>query len=145
MPVRAGTRLIAPNIYQQLGSFMKNFALRAFVTLGLLVAFAFSAVSESTEVLRVHVPFQFQVGQSTLPAGDYIVQKDGLSGIVTLQNLIARSSVAVLSVNDSTSLSGKEPHLIFRRVNGTIVLTQIQLAGQSSRISFNSIATPRLR
>ncbi|HEX6545830.1 MAG TPA: hypothetical protein VF023_05955 [Bryobacteraceae bacterium] len=124
---------------------MKNFALRAFTIFGLLFAFGFSAVSEPNEVLRVHVPFQFQVGQSTLPPGDYIIQEDGLSGIVTLQNRVARISVALLSVNDSTSFSGKEPHLIFQRVNGATVLTQIQLAGQSSRIMFNSVATSRLR
>lgn len=123
---------------------MKKFSLRVFMISGLLAASVSFAFSESTEVLRVHVPFSFQVGQSTLPAGDYIIEKDGLSGIITLQNRVARSSVAVLSVDGGTSLSGKQPHLIFQRVNGATVLTQIQLIGQASRIMSTNIATSRL-
>jgi hypothetical protein len=124
---------------------MMKLTLRVSMVAGLLVASTFSAFSESNEILRVHVPFQFQVGQSTLPAGDYIIEKDGLSGIVTLQNRLARSSVAVLSVNGSASFQGKAPLLIFQRVNGAAILTQIQLTGQSSRIMSKDIATSSLR
>ncbi len=118
--------------------------LRVFAVLGLLTVSALSAFSESDYVLRVHVPFAFVVGRSTLPAGDYIVQQDGLNGIVTLQNRTARSSAAVISLNGDYSLRGKEPHLVFQRINGQTVLTQIQLTGASTRLMPSSLNTSAL-
>jgi hypothetical protein len=115
--------------------------LRVFAVLGLLIASALSAFSESDYVLRVHVPFAFVAGRANLPAGDYIVEQDGLNGVVTLQNRTARSSAAVISVNGDYSLRGKEPQLIFQRINGQIVLTQIKLTNAVSRVVPSSLNT----
>jgi hypothetical protein len=115
--------------------------LRVFAVLGLLIASALSAFSESEYVLRVHVPFAFVAGRANLPAGDYIVEQDGLNGVVTLQNRTARSSAAVISLNGDYSLRGKEPQLIFQRINGQTVLTQIKLTNAVSRLVPSSLNT----
>jgi hypothetical protein len=115
--------------------------LRVFAVLGLLIASALSAFSESDYVLRVHVPFAFVAGRANLPAGDYIVEQDGLNGVVTLQNRTARSSAAVISLNGDYSLRGKEPQLIFQRINGQTVLTQIKLTNAVSRLVPSSLNT----
>lgn len=120
---------------------MSKLTLRVFAVAGLLLASVFAAFAESDYVLRVHVPFQFMVGQTSMPAGDYMIQQDGLSGVVTLANRVAKSSVAVISVNGDVSLHGKEPHLLFRRVNGRAVLTQIQLTGEPARMMPTSFAS----
>lgn len=124
---------------------MSKLTLRVFAVAGLLIASAFSAFSDADYILRVHVPFQFLVGQTTLPAGDYLIQQDGISGIVTLQNRVGKSSAAVISVNGAVALQGKKPHLVFRRINGRTVLTQIQLTGEPSRVMPTNFATSSLR
>ena len=124
---------------------MSKLTLRVFAVVGLLAASAFSAFSDSDYVLRVHVPFQFLAGQATLPAGDYVILQDGISGIVTLQNRNTRNSAVVLSLNGDTSLRGKGPHLVFRQINGRAVLTQIQLTDQPNRIMPTGFATASLK
>lgn len=118
--------------------------LRVFAVLGLLIVSALSALSASDYVLRAHIPFAFVVGRASLPAGDYIVQQDGLNGVVTLQNRTARSSAAVISLNGDYSFRGKVPHLIFEQINGQTVLTQIQLTNATTRLAPSSLNTPVL-
>jgi hypothetical protein len=119
---------------------MSKAILRVFAISGLILASALSALSEPNYMLRVHVPFEFIVGQATLPAGDYVIEQDGLSGVVTLQNRDGKRSAAVISVNGSLPVNEKEPRLLFRRINGHNVLSQIQLTDQPSRTMPTSFA-----
>jgi hypothetical protein len=123
---------------------MTKLTLRVFAVLGLLAASALSAFSESDYVLRVHVPFAFVVGRATLPAGDYTIQQDGVSGVVTLQNRTAKSSAAVISLNGEMSLRGKEPQLVFSRINGQTVLTRIELTNAATRLMPQGLRTSAL-
>ena len=70
---------------------MIQFSIRVFAVTMLATAWAICGFSQESLLLRVHVPFNFVVGQANLPAGDYTVEQDSTSGVVTLQNQSAES------------------------------------------------------
>jgi hypothetical protein len=108
---------------------MKTSALRVFAVLGLLAASTFSTFAATSTTLSVHVPFDFMVGTSSLPAGDYIILQDGTSGVLTFQSRNSHKSVAVLGLATDSSVSFNNPQLVFQRRNGHAVLTEIKSAG----------------
>ena len=112
---------------------MKNLTLRVSLFLGLLTAGVCTAFAQPSIALRVTVPFEFQVGGAVLPAGNYEVLQDGLSGVVTLQGLGNKGAAAVLSSQGGSSFAGKAPQLVFEQRNNRAVLTQIRVANQAVR------------
>jgi hypothetical protein len=110
---------------------MKMFTIRVFATAVLASALSGFASAAS---LHVHIPFGFVVGNSKLPAGDYVIQEDNGTGIVFLQNQAAKSAAAVLSFTGRSSFQDQAPRLVFERRNGQTVLTQIQTSSTPSRM-----------
>ena len=116
---------------------MIQFSIRVFAVTMLATAWAICGFSQESLLLRVHVPFNFVVGQANLPAGDYTVEQDSTSGVVTLQNQSAKSSAAVLSSNGNLRAEGSLPKLVFESRGDKKVLTQIRTTNEPSRILFS--------
>jgi len=74
--------------------------------------------------LTAEVPFDFQVQDRVLPAGNYEIQKMNSSGLIQLRSHDSREGVLLLA---PASKSGKygEPMLVFNGYNGRYFLSQI--------------------
>ncbi len=72
---------------------MKKNLTMTLVVVSLVFASVLFVSAESSGILKVNVPFAFQVGQTSLPAGDYIVELGRLSNASALGTaLIVRTA-----------------------------------------------------
>ena len=75
--------------------------------------------------LTVQVPFQFHVGDSMLPSGEYRVDTDAGPGVVRLKSADAKSSVMILSYAVETLAAPSMGKLVFNRYGDDYFLCQI--------------------
>jgi len=104
--------------------------------LSLLVIFsAVSAQAQSVNRYEADIPFDFNIGQKSYPAGSYVVKTAKLSDSyvsLTLQDKEGNKLQTIL-VAASGNVSGKQPELVFNRYENRRFLTQ--LLTQDARIS----------
>ena len=79
---------------------MKNNAIRMFLALG-AACVCVSALDAQPNALAAKVPFAFQVGDKTLPAGTYRVSEYGSTGVPILQNANTGDSIFVAGASHS--------------------------------------------
>jgi hypothetical protein len=108
----------------------------AFMTVGLVSA----SPARADERLTAKVPFDFIVGSSRFPAGNYVVAETSTSGVFLVASADSRHSVFVLTNADSSRASG-QPELVFRRYEGQNFLSQIT---DGIDISRQILLTPRM-
>jgi hypothetical protein len=82
--------------------------------------------------LTVQVPFGFHVGNSMLPAGEYIVSTDVAPGVVRVRSADAKSSVMVLSMAAQTSATPTTGKLVFNKYGDEYFLSQIWRQGSNT-------------
>ena len=109
---------------------MKRKSLNIIAGLGLLlVVTATSAMAQQTlETTKVEIPFAFTVGKDRLPAGKYIVSKNGSS--LLIRNTSGKGAVVVLPfrrIGDQREWA--KSRLVFNRYYGEYFLSQIWLPG----------------
>jgi hypothetical protein len=85
-----------------------------------LIGFASSAVAET---LEANIPFTFQIGSVTLPAGTYQVIRNPSSPVFTLRNIAARTSA--VEMMPIAGLSASSPKLTFTRDGSAYRLTEV--------------------
>lgn len=100
----------------------------ALLGLGLLMATAFAYAQ--TGVVKMNIPFNFIVGKTTLPAGDYTIENVSDSAQAILVANSDRTSTAMLLANacESTTAAPKTK-LVFHRYGNQYFLAQIWKAG----------------
>lgn len=81
--------------------------------------------------ITVKVPFNFTVGATTMPAGDYSFQEDA-SGVVFITSQDLRKTIGVLTSADTPDHSN-EASLKFDKVNGHYTLSQVVMLAEPSR------------
>ena len=81
--------------------------------------------------LTVRVPFDFTVGPTAMPAGDYLLREDS-SGVVFITSQELRKTIGVLTSADNPNQFG-EPALKFDKVNGRYTLSEVVLFAEPSR------------
>ena len=110
---------------------MKKLLFHAVAPAGLFGLSIVTAFAQPAFSLRAHIPFAFEAGGARLPAGDYTVRQDSLSGLITLQ--ASNGGAAVLTTGSNSGI-GRDTQLIFERRNGRVVLTEIRLLDQPGRL-----------
>jgi hypothetical protein len=87
-----------------------------------------------TRTLEVNVPFAFEVGNKTMPAGSYRVETV-LTGNGSLQVLRSNSGEARLTISMPTApnIGALAPSLIFHRYGNHYFLAQIRTGGGHAR------------
>ena len=96
----------------------------------LLSLIAVAPAVRAQQPLAVNVPFEFTVGNATLPAGDYRVQKlDGSSAVVLISCADASASAMVLSNAAQAKETQTQSKLIFKRYENRYFLSQVWTAG----------------
>ena len=93
----------------------------------LLLPLAQAQVSQS---IQGNVPFAFQVGNTVLPAGEYIVHplRSGSPALQIQSSEAKGKTIMCLSVPTQTT-SAQEPRMIFHRYGSTYFLSQIWSGG----------------
>lgn len=124
---------------------MKNIRYLAVAVLILMAAAipSFAQISST----RISVPFEFQVGNSILPAGDYSLTQFAGQALV-LEN--ARGLGSAVAVTDATGGAGeaRQPHLTFHKYGQKYFLAEAWLrysnAGRVVHMSSAEIETARV-
>ena len=102
--------------------------LLALVGLGLLLATA--SASAQTAPLKANIPFNFIVNKTTLPAGEYTLQRLGSSQtIMLIQNTESQITKVVLPNACASQHPSERTKLVFRRYGDRYFLAQIWTAG----------------
>lgn len=107
---------------------MKTRSLRIFLMLNLLLALAAVSVSAQSYRTKVtNIPFSFNVGENTLPAGEYTFERfQRNSDFVWLVRSRDGQRSALVGTNPlRTNNTDSEGKLVFRKYDGRYFLSQI--------------------
>jgi hypothetical protein len=106
-----------------------NVFLRVILAIGLLAAVAVGVHAQGPDALVVNVPFDFAVGNTTLPAGTYTIDRvqSNNSNNLELRSADGHSS-AFTSGIVSLQFNGN-PKLVFNRYGDQYFLHEIRTAG----------------
>jgi hypothetical protein len=91
---------------------------------------AVTAFAQGSEVLRATIPFEFRVGPTMLPAGDYDVRPETVPGVLSVRNAHTRSGAMILTIAAGGGPTARDHAvLVFNRYDRTYFLSQVLLPG----------------
>ena len=123
-------------LIEKKGKFMKSRSLRIFLMLTLLLAVAAVSVMAQTPGTKVTIiPFSFNVGEKTLPAGEYTVARYRRDSEVVwlVESRDGREKVLTNTNPLRAYETESKAKLVFRRYGNRYVLSQIWTPGNSGR------------
>ena len=91
----------------------------------------------SSKVMRARIPFAFNVGNTTLPAGDYtvtVVNPSSDRRVLRLRSKDGRSS-AIIQTNSAKSSETENAKLVFTRYGDTYFFAKAQMAGDLTMLT----------
>ncbi len=106
--------------------------LKLMLLVSCLLAFTV-ALNAQSEVVTVHVPFAFEAAGKLLPAGNYRVDREEATNVLVIHGT-SGNSAAFLTMAVEQAGPANSASLLFEREGGTLVLSEIRLPGQQSRI-----------
>ena len=86
--------------------------------------------AQSAQIL-VKVPFEFTVGETTMPAGDYSLREQS-NGIVFITSQERHKTIGILTSADNPN-QANETSLRFDKVNGKYTLSTVAMFAEPSR------------
>lgn len=103
-----------------------NHAVRTVLTAVFLVVVSLAGTSyaQSTRVIKVHIPFEFNVGSQTFPAGDYAVAEP-LQHYFVLRDANGHNIAAGFTSGEAASQRVALPKLTFRVTGDQHTLTDV--------------------
>ncbi|HEY0380355.1 MAG TPA: hypothetical protein VGC87_25810 [Pyrinomonadaceae bacterium] len=117
---------------------MRKQVLKGVTMLALIVGFAFvtalvSNAQTRTRQVRTNVPFDFVVGDKTLPAGSYTVAtvSRNSADAVSVRSSDGRRKAIRLTSAVSENAATRRARLVFHRYGSTYFLAQVWAAGSS--------------
>lgn len=119
-------------------------ALNLMMTAAAAVVMTGAAMAQSS--MTASVPFGFQFGGASLPAGEYRVDmsKTAVSGVVIIQNAETKQVVGRVGIPGSPSHSSDyRPRLVFRCGDAGCVLNQVWNASSAAQFSLPKGAKPQ--
>jgi hypothetical protein len=108
---------------------------------GLLIGQAASAQAQESFRLDAKIPFEFQAGKRTLPAGEYLLTLDQWQepGVLTIRNRTSNTSEFVLIEPTDNPKRAGDGRLVFEHEGDSYVLTEAFAAG--SRVGGELLGT----
>jgi hypothetical protein len=107
---------------------MKKHAYVSLLICGLLVGLAASAQAQSK--IRVNVPFDFTIGTTLLPAGEYTVQPASANvstEVLSFRDAAGNSRAVTMGIRMEPSGKDTVPKLVFHRYGDLYFLSQVWL------------------
>jgi hypothetical protein len=98
-----------------------------------MIVVATAAPARADERIAATVPFAFIVGDSRLPAGDYVIADLSTPGIVSISSADAQHSAFVLTIPSSSDDAVPQPEMVFERFGGQYFLARITGGGVEGR------------
>jgi hypothetical protein len=108
------------------GELMKKYT-RILVAITFLLGLGVAANAEMQPVIAVNMPFEFVVGEKTLPAGAYVVTRSPELDVLMITGRDNGTSVFLNSVGTEDA-SGCNPNMSVRKVGEQLFLGRIQTA-----------------
>jgi hypothetical protein len=91
-----------------------------------LVVVSSASVARAEELVVAHVPFAFIVGDSRLPAGDYVVRDvDNDPTVISITNADGHQSTFTLTTPSSSVEMAAQPGLVFEKFNDQYFLARV--------------------
>jgi hypothetical protein len=88
------------------------------------------AASAQTTLMKIHIPFKFTAGQTTLPAGDYDIQAIGNGEkVLSIRNENSRVANLVMSFSCEHLNPSSGTKLIFHRDGDNYLLSEAWVQG----------------
>ncbi|HTV53288.1 MAG TPA: hypothetical protein VMI06_00060 [Terriglobia bacterium] len=107
-------------------------SLLVFGMLALLSVMSVSPAHAQDQMLTAYIPFAFEAGTSTLPAGVYTLERLGESQHSwVIRNDWDNAAVFALPGAEGTSLAGDSSELLFHRYGDRYFLSQIRCLGET--------------
>ncbi len=106
---------------------MKKQLIRFSTILGLFVMLGVSSVNaQVADRIEVTIPFEFVAGGRTLPAGDYVLDIQGIApSVVSLQNRDTYVTAAVPTISVQNRANEGQAKLVFQRFGNRHFLSQV--------------------
>ena len=104
--------------------------------LAVVASTAGAQVFES-KMMRARIPFAFNVGNTTLPAGEYtvtVVNPSSDRRVLRLRSRDGRSS-AIIQTNSAKSSEAENAKLVFNRYGDTYFFAKAQMAGDLTMLT----------
>lgn len=96
-----------------------------------VVSFAGTAHAQTlSQTIKAHIPFEFNVGSQTFPAGDYTITQPS-QNIVSLRNERGQTITSVLAQATESLTGATEPALRFTVSGGQHRLVQVWQSGDA--------------
>ncbi len=123
---------------------MKKQVLKIFSMLSLAVTLAVAAVyANPAGQLRANIPFDFSVGNETLPAGVYTVAPMTTSSVLLIRRKDGREGVLIHTHGVQARREQNQTKLVFRRYGDQYFLAQVWTAGDSDGRELSKSRTER--
>lgn len=107
---------------------------KMFLTLCLLVgmgaSFAWAQTDNDTTV-EANVPYAFMVGNTTLPAGKYLIRTPDSSEPSVLEIRAANGHTAVAFETEDTNQTPNKGELVFNKIGDNYFLSQVWITGSA--------------
>ena len=101
---------------------------RTFAVFGLSAFLAVTA-AVAQDRLEAKVPFNFRVGQSVMPSGNYMISQTGPIGTIVIKSADQSSSAIVITNAVQSDRNASTGKLVFRRYGDTYFLSQVWKPG----------------
>jgi hypothetical protein len=113
---------------------MRYHVIRSFTLLSLLLVLTAATVCAQSTRNRIEIPFNFTIGQQSLPAGTYTVEpiRRDSRNVWMLQNKAGNVSVLFTTIPVWNGKTQGNTRLVFNKYEGRNFLAQIWSAGESS-------------
>jgi hypothetical protein len=99
--------------------------------LGLLLVVS-GAQAQETRV-KAHIPFDFVVGNQTLPSGEYLMASEGsINQAIVIRSADRKTAMLSLTNSCSSYKPSETSKLVFHRVAGRYFLSQVWVEGKSA-------------
>lgn len=97
---------------------------RLFSAIGLFTALASTHLSYGqTTLAKANIPFAFQMGETTMPAGTYVIRESGF--LLTVQGQVGHPSAMILTNPESRRGKATNPSLEFEHYGSEYFLAKV--------------------
>jgi hypothetical protein len=126
---------------------MKKEIAKGFAMLTLIVAIALatavvSANAQSSRLVVADIPFDFVVGDQTMPAAEYRVRPALGSGLI-IQSADANNSAMRLTSGIESRKNKTQARLVFHRYGNRYFLSEVWTGGRDSGLQLNTSSQER--
>jgi hypothetical protein len=112
---------------------MKKQVIKIFSMLSIAAMFMVAAVyANPVDALKANIPFDFSVGNKTLPAGVYTVTPMTTSNLLRIRRVDGPEAVMIQTNGVIASRAQDQTKLVFRRYGNQYFFAQVWTAGDSS-------------